>query len=83
LVELATTVWIMFMATVVLGIDWRAVVEDLINSGRPVRAALGLVIVLPTLLFLVARSVIGLARWRVQREFWRRDVDRLSLGEGG
>jgi hypothetical protein len=81
--KLATAVWVMFMATVILGIDWRAVVEDLINSGRPVRAAFGLVVVLPTLLFLVARSLIGLARWRVQRELWRRDVDRLSLREDG
>jgi hypothetical protein len=81
--KLATAVWVVFMATVLLGIEWRSVVEDLINSGRPVRAAFGLVIVLPTLLFVVARSIVGLARWRVQRELWRRDVDRLSSGSSG
>jgi hypothetical protein len=76
--KLATAVWVAFMASVIVGIDWRSVVEELINSGKPVRAAIGLVIVLPTLLFVVARSVLGLARWRVQRELWRRDVARLS-----
>ena len=33
------------------------------------------------LLFLVARSAIGFARWRLQRELWRRDVERLEAGE--
>jgi hypothetical protein len=36
------------------------------------------VIILPTLAFLVARSAIGFARWRLQRELWRRDVERLE-----
>lgn len=76
--KLATALWIVFMATVAVGIDWRSIVEDLINSGKPVRAAIGLVVVVPTLLFVVARSVVGLGRWRVQRELWRRDVARLS-----
>ena len=81
--KLATAVWVVFMATVLLGIEWRSIVEELINSGRPVRAAFGLVIVLPTLLFVVARSIVGLARWRVQRELWRRDVERLSSNGNG
>ena len=28
--------------------------------------------------FLVARSALGFARWRLQRELWRRDVERLG-----
>jgi len=28
--------------------------------------------------FLLARSLIGYARWKLQRELWRRDVERLS-----
>jgi hypothetical protein len=32
----------------------------------------------PTLVFLAARSMLGFARWRIQRELWRRDVARLS-----
>jgi hypothetical protein len=32
----------------------------------------------PTLVFLVARSAVGFARWRFQRELWRRDVERFG-----
>jgi hypothetical protein len=31
-----------------------------------------------TLVFLAARSMLGFARWRLQRELWRRDVERLT-----
>jgi hypothetical protein len=48
------------------------------NSGNPVDGALVLAIVLPTGLFLLARGSIGYLRWRLQRELWRRDVERLS-----
>jgi hypothetical protein len=40
-----------------------------------------LAIVLPSLAFLAARSLSGFARWRLQRELWRRDVERLSRAE--
>jgi hypothetical protein len=30
----------------------------------------------PTVLFVGVRSLIGFARWRIQRELWRRDVER-------
>ena len=33
---------------------------------------------LPSFVFLAARSLIGFARWRLQRELWRRDVRRLE-----
>ncbi len=52
--------------------------EGAFNSGRPVRGALVLVVILPTLAFVAARSMIGFGRWRLQRELWRRDVERLS-----
>jgi hypothetical protein len=29
------------------------------------------------LLFLAARSMLGFVRWHLQRELWRRDVERL------
>ncbi len=29
-------------------------------------------------LFVAARSAIGFARWRLQRELWRRDVARME-----
>ncbi len=41
-------------------------------------ATIVLVIIVPTLLFVAARSAIGFARWRLQRELWRRDVERLA-----
>jgi hypothetical protein len=74
--KLATCVWVGFMASLVLGVDWRELVEDAVNSGKPVKGAIALAIILPTLLFLVARSMLGFARWRLQRELWRREVAR-------
>jgi hypothetical protein len=37
-----------------------------------------LTLLVPTVTFLLARSAIGYGRWRVQRELWRRDVERLT-----
>jgi hypothetical protein len=76
--KLATVVWLGFVATVVLGVDWKEVVQDTVNSGKPVKGAIALVLIVPTLLFVAARSLIGFARWRLQRELWRRDVARLE-----
>jgi hypothetical protein len=75
--KLATGIWSAFIASLVLGVDWKFVVEDVFNSGTPIADALLLAVLLPTLLFLAARSMIGFARWRVQRELWRRDVLRF------
>jgi hypothetical protein len=76
--KLATGIWVGFVASFVFGVDWKATVEDAINSGKPLENVLFLAIALPTLAFLAARSLIGFARWRLQRELWRRDVQRLS-----
>jgi hypothetical protein len=76
--KLATVVWVAFMASIVLGVEWKKVVEEAINSGRPVEGALAVAVIIPTLLFVAARSVLGFARWRIQRELWRRDVARLE-----
>jgi hypothetical protein len=76
--KLATGIWVGFLCSVAVGVDWKDVVEHAINSGRPVRHAVVLAIVLPTAAFLAARSLIGFARWRLQRELWRRDVARLG-----
>jgi hypothetical protein len=80
--KLATGIWIAFLASVVIGFDWRDTVNSALNSGRPIEGAFALAIVLPTLLFLAARSMIGFTRWRLQRELWRRDVERLSARDG-
>jgi hypothetical protein len=80
--RLATLAYVIFAATIVFGVDWKSVVEQLVNSGRPVRGAIALVIVIPTLLFVALHSLTGYGRWRVQRELWRRDVERLRKGEG-
>jgi hypothetical protein len=66
-----------FAATIVFGVDWKHVIENMLNSGAPVRGAIALVIILPTLLFVALHSLTGYGRWRVQRELWRRDVERL------
>ena len=76
--KVATAIWIAFIASVVFGVEWRDVVEGAINSGRPLQNGVVLALVLPTVAFLTARSLIGFARWRLQRELWRRDVQRLE-----
>jgi hypothetical protein len=76
--KLATAIWVAFVGSVVIGVEWKDVVEGAVNSGRPLENALLLAVGLPTAVFLLARSMIGFARWRLQRELWRRDVDRLS-----
>jgi hypothetical protein len=74
----ATALWCAFLASVVLGVDWKQTVDDALNSGKPVEGAFAITIIVPTLLFIAARSMIGFWRWRLQRELWRRDVERLS-----
>ena len=76
--KLATAVWVAFMASLVVGIDWKRSIEEAVNSGKPVKGAIVLAIAVPTLLFVAARSLIGFARWRLQRELWRRDVARVE-----
>ena len=74
----ATAIWCAFIVTIVIGVDWRGTLERAINSGNRVEHALVLAIVLSTAIFLLARSTIGFLRWRLQRELWRRDVERLD-----
>jgi hypothetical protein len=76
--RIATIVWAAFVAVIVLGFDVRDTVEDVVNGGDPVRAALFLAILAPTIVFFLAHSAIGYMRWRLQRELWRRDVQRLT-----
>jgi hypothetical protein len=76
--KLATAIWVVFVGSLVFGVDWKEVMEDAINSGKPLENALLIAIAVPTLAFLAARSLIGFARWRLQRELWRRDVQRLG-----
>ena len=76
--KVATTIWVATIATIVLGIDWRGPVQAALNSGRPIEGAIVLIFLLPTVVVLVTRSLIGFLRWRLQRELWRRDVERLT-----
>lgn len=79
--RVATATYCVFIVTVIFGVDWRSVVEGTFNSGDPVRGAVVLAIVLPTLLFVALHSLTGWGRWRLQRELWRRDVALLSSGD--
>jgi hypothetical protein len=76
--KVATAVWVAFVGSVVLGVEWKDIVQETINSGRPLENVVLLTLALPTVAFLAARSLIGFARWRLQRELWRRDVQRLE-----
>ena len=76
--KLATSLYCVVIASLVIGVDIRPTVQDALNSGKPIEHVFVLVILLPTLIFLLARSMIGWMRWKVQRELWRRDVERLG-----
>lgn len=76
--RIATIVWAAFVAVIVLGFDVKDTVADVVNGGDPVRAAIFLAILAPTIIFFLAHSAIGYMRWRLQRELWRRDVKRLT-----
>jgi len=76
--RIATALWIASLVSLGVGIDWQSLVEDAINSGRRVERALLLAVVLATVTFLLARSLLIAGRWRLQRELWRRDVERLE-----
>lgn len=72
--KIATGVWCGFVVAVILGFDARTALERVLHAGKPLEGLLGLTLLLITLIFLLARSSIGFARWRLQRELWRRDV---------
>ena len=74
--KVTTALWIGGLLSLVLGVDWEQVLAEAVNSGRPVKAALALVVAIATFVFIAARSLIGFARWRIQRELWRREVAR-------
>jgi len=76
--KLATSLYCVVIASLLIGVDIRPTVQDALNSGKPIEHVFVLVILLPTLIFLLARSMIGWMRWKVQRELWRRDVERLG-----
>jgi hypothetical protein len=75
--RIATFVWAAMIATIVLGVDVKDEVESVLNSGRPLRYVAVLALVVPTIAFFLLHSIIGFLRWRLQRELWRRDVERL------
>jgi hypothetical protein len=76
--RIATAVWICLIATIVLGLDVRDLVQSAVNSGHPLRDVVLLAVILPTLAFFLLHSTIGFLRWRLQRELWRRDVARAQ-----
>jgi hypothetical protein len=80
--KVCSVLYVAFVGTVVIGLDWKKVVESTFNSGEPVKGAIVLAIILPTLAFVALHSMIGWGRWRLQRELWRRDVAQL-MGEAG
>jgi hypothetical protein len=59
----------------------RARLEAALSARLSPERTLVLAILLPTLVFVAARSMLGFARWRLQRELWRRDVERLEAPE--
>ena len=80
--RIATVVWVGLIATIVLGVDVKDWVEEVINSGEPLQDVVIVALILPTLAFFLLHSTIGFLRWRLQRELWRRDVERLESAHG-
>jgi hypothetical protein len=81
--RITTVFYVAFIATIVFGVDWKGVVTSTFNDGRPLRGAIILAVVLPTLIFVALHSLFGYGRWRLQRELWRRDVEQLSKAKAG
>ena len=69
--RIATVVWVGLIATIVLGVDVKDWVEEVINSGEPLQDVVIVALILPTLAFFLLHSTIGFLRWRLQRELWR------------
>ncbi len=59
--RVATVLWLGLLVSLVIGVDWESLVEKVINSGRPVESAVVLAVVLPTIVFLLARSLLSAA----------------------
>jgi hypothetical protein len=76
--RIATVVWVGLIAIIALGVDVKDWVEELINSGEPLQDVVIVALIVPTLAFFLLHSTIGFLRWRLQRELWRRDVERLQ-----
>jgi hypothetical protein len=57
--KLATVVWVGFVASIVLGLDWRGAVNDTLNGGDLIEGALVLAVLVPTLVFVAARSMLA------------------------
>ena len=76
--RIATAVWVAMIATIVLGVDVKDEVESVLNSGRPLKYVAVFALVVPTVVFFLLHSIVGFLRWRLQRELWRRDVERLD-----
>lgn len=78
--KLATSLYCCVIAAFVIGLDVRPALQNALSSGKPIEHVFVLVILIPTVIFLLARSMIGYGRWKLQRELWRRDVERLGGG---
>ena len=76
--KVATCIYCLVIGALVFGVDLGPLLRSALTSGRPIEHVFVLSIVLPTLVFLLARSLLGFGRWKLQRELWRRDVERLS-----
>jgi hypothetical protein len=74
----ATCVYCLVVGALIIGFDVRPTLQSLLRSEKPLEHVLALSIILITAIFLLARSLLGFGRWKLQRELWRRDVERLS-----
>jgi hypothetical protein len=70
----ATAIWVAVIAAAVIGLRWRNALENALNEGRPVRAIVALALLLAIGALVAVHSLLGFARWRVQRELWRRET---------
>jgi hypothetical protein len=76
--KVATGIWCATIAVIVAGVDVSSVIKAALNSGKPIDHVFVLAILIPTIVFLLLRSLLGFCRWKLQRELWRRDFERLS-----
>ena len=70
----ATVIWAGVIAAAVIGLRWRNALESALHEGRPVRAIVALALLLAIGVLVAVHSLLGFARWRIQRELWHRET---------
>ena len=57
--KVATGIWVATIVVILSGVELRPVLQDVLNGGKTIEHVFALAIVVPTIVFLLARSILG------------------------